>query len=296
VVRPIQIRWDTRGRLWVACTPAYPQLQPGEHGNDYILILEDTDGDGKADKSSRFAEHLTMPMGFEFAAKEAGGGLYVCESTQLVHLPDVNGDDQADGHEVILSGFGTGDTHQDANSLRWGPDGCLWFTQGYHIWSYVETPYGLSELNRSGVWRFNPRTLRLVSFLNESTAGLNCWGTGWDDYGQIFHGSGADTQIWFTTPALVPTLHALQLPTGMAASKGKSMEPEFLGSSHLPDDLRGVMLKSTYYTSQIQLYRLHDVGSGFGSEEMGDLCPAAMNSARWKRAWARRARCMFVIG
>jgi putative heme-binding domain-containing protein len=271
VVRPIQIRWDERGRLWVACTPAYPQLQPGEHGNDYILILEDRDGDGRADVSSRFAEKLTMPMGFEFAAADAGGGLYVCESTQLVQLPDRDGDGKADGREVVLSGFGTGDTHQNANSLRWGPDGCLWFTQGYHIWSYVETPHGLAELNRSGIWRFNPRTRRLDSFLNESTAGLNCWGTAWDDRGQVFHGSGADFQIWHTTPAIIPTLHPLTLPTGMASSRGKSMEPEFLGSSHLPEDLRGVLLKSTYYTSQVQLYRLRDAGSGFASEELGDL-------------------------
>ena len=271
VVRPIQIRWDERGRLWVACTPAYPQLQPGEHGSDFILVLEDRDGDGRADVSSRFAENLTMPMGFEFAAQEAGGGIYICESTQLVQLPDRDGDDKADGREVVLSGFGTGDSHQNANSLRWGPDGCLWFTQGYHIWSYVETPHGLAELNRSGIWRFNPRTRRLDSFLNESTAGLNCWGTAWDDHGQIFHGSGADFQIWHTTPAIIPTLHPLKLPTGMAASRGKSMEPEFLGSSHLPEELRGALLKSTYYTSQVQLYRLRDAGSGFASEELGDL-------------------------
>lgn len=271
VIRPIQIRWDERGRLWVACTPAYPQLQPGEHGNDFILVLEDRDGDGRADTSSRFAEKLTMPMGFEFAAADAGGGLYVCESTQLVQLPDRDGDGKADGREVVLSGFGTGDTHQNANSLRWGPDGCLWFTQGYHIWSYVETPHGLAELNRSGIWRFNPRTRRLDSFLNESTAGLNCWGTAWDDRGQVFHGSGADFQIWHSTPAIIPTLHPLTLPTGMASSRGKSMEPEFLGSSHLPDELRGVLLKSTYYTSQVQLYRLRDAGSGFASEELGDL-------------------------
>ncbi|MEI6712135.1 MAG: PVC-type heme-binding CxxCH protein [Verrucomicrobiota bacterium] len=271
VVRPIQIRWDQRGRLWVACTPAYPQLLPGEHGNDYILILEDTDGDGRADKATRFADHLTMPMGFEFAPKADGGGLYVCQSTQLVHLPDRNNDDKADGSEVILSGFGTGDTHQDANSLRWGPDGCLWFTQGYHIWSYVETPYGLSELNRSGVWRYNPRTRQLNSFLNESAAGLNCWGTAWDDFGQTFHGSGADYALWHTSPSLIPTLHALKLPTSMAISKGKSMEPEFLESSHLPDDLKGILLKNTYYTSQIQLYRIKDDGSTFTSEEKGDL-------------------------
>lgn len=271
VVRPIQIRWDERGRLWVACTPSYPQLQPGEHGNDYILVLEDTDGDGRADKATRFAEHLTMPMGFEFAPKSVGGGLYVCESTQLVHLPDRNADDKADGSHVVLSGFGTGDTHQDANSLRWGPDGCLWFTQGYHIWSYVETPHGLSELNRSGVWRFNPRTLQLTSFLNESAAGANCWGTAWDDYGQCFHGSGADISIWHTTPAMIPTLHPHALPTAIASSRGKSMEPEILGSSHLPESLRGVLLKNTYYTNQIHLYRLVDAGSSFRSEEMGVL-------------------------
>ena len=271
VIRPVQIRWDERGRLWVACTPAYPQLQPGEHGKDFILVLEDTDGDGRADKSWRFAEGLTMPLGFEFAPMEAGGGIYVVESTQLMHLPDRDGDGRADGRATILSGFGTGDTHQDANSLRWGPDGCLWFTQGYHIWSYVETPYGLTELNRSGIWRFNPRTLRLDSFLNESAAGLNCWGTAWDDQGQMFHGSGADTPLWHSTPGLVPTLHPRPLPTALAHSRGKSMEPEILGSSHLPEELRGVLLKSTYFTSQVQLYRLRDQGSSFRTEELGDL-------------------------
>jgi putative heme-binding domain-containing protein len=271
VIRPVQIRWDERGRLWVACTPAYPQLQPGEHGRDFILVLEDTDGDGKADKSWRFAEGLTMPLGFEFAPVEAGGGIYVVESTRLVHLSDRDADGKADGRAVLLSGFGTGDTHQDANSLRWGPDGCLWFTQGYHIWSYVETPQGLAELNRSGVWRFNPRTLRLDSFLNESAAGLNCWGTAWDDQGQMFHGSGADTPLWHTTPGLVPTLHPKSLPTALAQSRGKSMEPEILGSSHLPPELRGALLKSTYFTSQIQLYRLIDQGSSFRTEELGDL-------------------------
>jgi putative heme-binding domain-containing protein len=271
VVRPLQIRWDARGRLWIACTPSYPQLLPGEHAQDYLLVVEDTDGDGRADRAHRFAEHLTLPMGFTFAPREAGGGVYLCESTQLLHLPDADGDDQADGRTVILSGFGTGDSHQNANSLRWGPDGLLWFTQGYHIWSYVETPHGIAELNRSGVWRFNPRTLRLDGFLNESAAGLNGWGTAWDDHGQIFHGSGADTHLWHTTPALVPTLHARPLPTKLAGSRGKSMEPEFLGSSHLPDELRGALLKSTYFTSQVQLYRLRDQGSSFASEDLGDL-------------------------
>ncbi len=267
VVRPLQIRWDERGRLWVVCAPSYPQLQPGERANDYILMLEDTDGDGHADKGTRVAEGFTMPMGLEFG----DGGIYVCESTQLIHLRDTDGDGKFDERRVVFSGFGTGDTHQNINSIRWGADGALWFTQGYHIWSYVETPHGIVELNRSGLWRFNPRTLRLDSFLNESTAGLNGWGVTFDDYGQVFHASGADFVVWHTTPALVPTMNPLNLGAGLASSRGKSMEPEFLGSSHLPDDLRGVLLKSVYFTSQVRLYRLRDDGSGFASEDLGDL-------------------------
>jgi HEAT repeat protein len=267
VIRPVQIRWDERGRLWVVCAPSYPHLQPGEKANDFILVLEDTDGDGRADKSFRWAERLKMPMGIEFGSD----GVYVCENSQLVYLRDTNGDNRADERTVLLSGFGTGDSHQTANSIRWGADGHLWFSQGYHIWSYVETPHGIVELNRSGLWRLNPRTLKLESFLNESTAGLNCWGVAFDDYGQVFHGSGADVAIWHTTPGLVPTLQPLSLGAGLARSRGKSMEPEFLGSSHLPAALDGVLLKSIYFTSQVGLYRLRDDGAGFVSEDLGDL-------------------------
>ena len=276
VVRPLQIRWDERGRLWVVCAPSYPQLQPGERADDFILMLEDTDGDGRADKATRVAEGLTMPMGMEFG----DGGIYVCENTQLIHLRDRDGDGKFEDRRVVLSGFGTGDTHQNINSVRWGADGCLWFTQGYHIWSYVETPHGIVELNRSGLWRLNPRTLKLDSFLNESTAGLNAWGVIFDDFGQVFHASGADVAVWHTTPALVPTLNPLSLGAGLAISRGKSMEPEFLGSSHLPDDLRGVLLKSVYFTSQVSLYRLRDDGAGFASEDLGDLLASTGNEFR----------------
>ena len=276
VVRPLQIRWDERGRLWVLCAPSYPQLQAGETAGDYLIVLEDTTGSGRADKVTRVAEGLTMPMGFEFG----DGGIYICDNTQLIHLRDTNGKGVFNERRVVLSGFGTGDTHQTINSVRWGADGALWFTQGYHIWSSIETPYGIVDLNRSGLWRLNPRTLKLDSFLNESTAGLNCWGVIFDDYGQVFHGSGADFAIWHTTPALVPTLHPLNLGAGMSISKGKSMEPEFLGSSHLPPDMQGLLMKSVYYTSQVRLYRLYDQGAGFASEDLGDLIASQGNEFR----------------
>jgi putative heme-binding domain-containing protein len=265
IVRPVQMRFDERGRMWVLCIPSYPQLLPGTKANDYLLVCELKDG--KIVKSSKFAEGLRQPMGFEFGS----GGVYVCESTRLIFLRDTTGSGHADRRQVLLSGFGTGDMHQSINSIRWGADGALWFTQGYHIWSFVETPTGIVELNRSGIWRFNPRTLKLDSFLNDSGAGLNCWGVMFDDYGQLFHSSGADFTIWHTTPALIRTQHSLHLPTSFARSVGKCTEPDFLESSHLPDDMRGVLLKNTYYTGEISLYRLSDEGSSFKSQDLGDL-------------------------
>jgi hypothetical protein len=65
IVKPIQMRWDERGRLWVACAVSYPQIKPGEKANDYVLVCEDTDGDGKADKFHKFVEGLFMPAGLE---------------------------------------------------------------------------------------------------------------------------------------------------------------------------------------------------------------------------------------
>lgn len=89
VVNPIQMRWDERGRLWVACSPTYPQLEPGKKPADYILVLEDTDGDGRADKSIKFAEGLLIPTGLELGAP---GQLYVANGTELLVFTDTDGD------------------------------------------------------------------------------------------------------------------------------------------------------------------------------------------------------------
>ena len=64
---PIHMVWDSKGRLWVACSWAYPQLKPGQKANDKIIILEDTNQDGKADKSTVFADGLYLPTGIELA-------------------------------------------------------------------------------------------------------------------------------------------------------------------------------------------------------------------------------------
>ena len=77
VVKPIQIRWDTRGRLWVIRSTTYPQLKPGEEPNDKVLILEDTDGDGRADKTTVFADGLMIPTGLEIAPVSGDSGIRI---------------------------------------------------------------------------------------------------------------------------------------------------------------------------------------------------------------------------
>lgn len=105
--KPIQMNFDPQGRLWIAASQTYPQIAPGQKANDKILVLEDTDGDGRSDKTTVFADGLLIPTGVE----PGDGGAYVAASTELLHLKDTDGDGKADESRVVLSGFGTEDTH-----------------------------------------------------------------------------------------------------------------------------------------------------------------------------------------
>ncbi len=118
LAKPIQMNFDAAGRLWVACSEAYPQIKPGQKANDKIIVLEDTDGDGRADKTTVFADGLLIPTGLE----PGDGGVYVANSTELLHLSDTDGDGKADRRRVLLSGFGTEDTHHIIHTFRWGHD------------------------------------------------------------------------------------------------------------------------------------------------------------------------------
>jgi putative membrane-bound dehydrogenase-like protein len=161
IAKPIQMRWDERGRLWVACTTTYPQVEPGKKPNDRIVILEDTTGSGRADKSTVFAEGLHIPTGIELGID----GCYVGAATELLYLRDTTGSGHADQRQVLFSGFGTGDAHQMINSFEYGPGGEIWIGQGAHSFSNVETPWGVERLWSAGIWRLRPRSQRLDPFL-----------------------------------------------------------------------------------------------------------------------------------
>src|SRR4051812_9566955 len=137
VEKPIAMNFDPQGRLWVATSNTYPQVKPGQAPDDKVVVLEDTDGDGKADRSTVFAENLLIPTG----VLPGDGGAYVANSTEIIHFIDKDGDLKADDYRVVLSGFGTEDTHHIIHTFRWGYDGRLYFNQSVYIHSNVETPF-----------------------------------------------------------------------------------------------------------------------------------------------------------
>src|SRR5262249_32588304 len=146
LAKPIQMNFDAAGRLWIASSEVYPQIKPGQKANDKIIILEDTKGVGKADKTTVFADGLLIPTGLE----PGDGGAYVAKSTELLHITEKNG--KANKTRVVLSGFGTEDTHHILHTLRWGPDGLLYMNQSIYIHSHIETPWGPRRLNAGGIW------------------------------------------------------------------------------------------------------------------------------------------------
>jgi len=277
VVKPIQMRWDERGRLWIACAVSYPQIKPGEKANDYVLVCEDTDGDGRADKFHRFVEGLFMPSGLELG----DGGLYVAQGTELLHFRDTNGDGKADTKRIVLGGFGTADSHQMINGISWGFGGELWFTQGHHIYSRVETPFGVETLNRAGVWRLRPRTLHLDPFFQWSSAGANCWGVTTDDYGQPFHKSGANVGAYFSTPGLVRSDLAVNSQSmNIFTARIKQVGMEIVGTRHLPEEMQGRFIIGGYYNNTLEQHELRYVDGTYTSTQLPNLIETKNNVFR----------------
>ena len=286
VVKPTQIAWDEKGRLYVACSPTYPQTQASAKRADYILVLADTNGDGKADKSWRFAEGLTMVQGLE----PGDGGLYVCDFDQLVHLRDTNGDGKADTRRVLFSGFGIGDTHQLINSICHGPDGSLWFSQGLHAFSRVESAWGIARLDRAAIWRLNPRTMRLEGFFGGGMAGANCWGVAFNDYNQVFHKSGDRPHGYWSVPGMVRGASPSGSSSSTSADTAYRNSPEqyhsvgplfdtspkttsidIIGTRALPDDIQGAALIGGYFGAVAELHKFEDAGSGFKTTQLPKL-------------------------
>src|SRR5579859_5165515 len=267
IQKPIEMNWDRKGRLWCGTSETYPQLKPGEKPNDKIFILEDTTGSGKADKSTVFADGLFIPN----AVTPGDGGVYVTNSTEIMFLKDSTGGDHADTRRVVLSGFGTEDTHHIVHTLRWGSDGKLYFLQSLYIHANLETPRGLRSLLASGVWRFDTRTLDLSVY---SRGLVNPWGIIWDRWGQTFETDGAGFQgmnYAFPGAAFESAVGVDRVLPGMNPRSPKYCSEEILSGRHIPDNYQGDILTNDFRANRIVRFKLSDNGSGYTSRQMSDF-------------------------
>ena len=279
VVKPVQISWDERGRMLVACSPSYPHLEVGAPPHDFVLMADMKDG--KVSKAWRYADGLTMVNGME----PGDGGMYVCDYDELLHFRDTNGDGKADQRRVVLSGFGIGDTHQLINSINHGDDGSLWFAQGLHVLSHVETPWGIARLDQAAIWRLRPRTMRLEGFFNHARAGANCWGVVTDDWGNIFHKAGDRPAGYYSQPGLVRaatgfTPDDYDRVAAIFKSDVKTVSIDLLGSKALPDDAQGCAVIAGFMASKVEMHRILDDGAGFRTEQMPTLLRSSSNAFR----------------
>ncbi len=267
LAKPIQMNFDPAGRLWVATSEAYPQIKPGEKQNDKIIVLEDTKGTGVADKTTVFAEGLLIPTG----VLPGDGGAYVVDSTDLLFLKDTDGDGKADKREVILSGFGTEDTHHMVHALRWGPDGLMYFNQSVYIHSHIETPRGVRTLNGSGTWQFRPATRDLNVFCR----GLwNPWGIAWDRWGATFETDGAGGEgINYTFPgaAFATAVGTTRVLQGLNPGSPKDCSLEIISGRAFPDDWQGNLITNDFRAHRVCRYVVTPEGSGYTSKEMPEL-------------------------
>ncbi len=266
--KPIQMNFDPQGRLWVASSEVYPQIEPGQAPTDKIIILEDTTGAGRADKATVFADGLLIPTGVE----PGDGGVYVAQSTELLFFKDTDGDGKADVRRTVLSGFGTEDTHHNLHTLRWGPDGRLYMNQSVYTRSDVETPNGVVRLKAGGMFRFDPRDEKMEILYR---GWVNAWGHQFDEFGQSFvtDGAGFNGVSWAVPGATYRTLAPARREL---ASVSPGAYPKFSGieiirSAAFPDDWQGDIITSDFRAHRVVRFKISEQGSSFITREMPDV-------------------------
>ncbi|MEM1326359.1 MAG: PVC-type heme-binding CxxCH protein [Bacteroidota bacterium] len=281
LANPVQLTFDNKGRLWVAVMPTYPHWKPGDpKPNDKIIILEDTDNDGKADNQITFADGLHLPTGFEITTE----GVYVSQGTNLVLLKDTNGDDRSDKKEIILSGFDDHDTHHVISAFCADPSGAIYMGEGVFLHTNVETSYGTVRATNGGFMRYHPKRKQI-----ERTAQIpipNPWGTAFDRWGQPFFAETSGPNIAWMSPATQKSLY------GVSHHKAKSIIEEdhrvrptsgleFVSSRHFPEEMQGDMLvNNTIGFLGTKQHEMLEDGTGYTSRHRQDLLQSSDGNFR----------------
>ncbi|QEC51379.1 putative membrane-bound dehydrogenase-like protein [Anseongella ginsenosidimutans] len=270
VANPVAITFDPKGRMWVATMPSYPHYYPGSPPDDQLVILEDTDRDGKADKHTVFADSLYLPLGFELGQ----GGVYVTQAPDFVFLKDTDGDDRADSRKTLLSGFGTEDSHHTLSAYTWGPDGALYMHMGTFLHSQVETPYGPQRGAYGTTWRYEPRTMKLEPYISYPYA--NPWGNVFTRDGTHIIADVSTGMNYFAPPLTVaidyPKKHMGMKDFLTAKVKPKTCGVEIISSRAFPENVQGNVLFNTFIGFQgVRQHVPREEGSGIMADETEPL-------------------------
>lgn len=283
IAKPIFMAWDERGRLWIAETRDYPHnVQPTGEGNDSIKICEDTDGDGRADKFTVFADKLNIPTGFVFSQ----GGIIVSQSPRFLFLRDTSGDDRADERREIMTGWGINDTHAQANNLHYGLDNWLYGAVGYS--GFRGTVGGREMQFAQGTYRFKPDGSAL-EFLHQFTN--NTWGHSINQFGDQFGGTANNAPIFFggipatvvprgtramtakrintedKTHTITPNFRQVDVMGGYTAAAGSA----FIYSDQLPPRLQGKAMICEPTMKNIALFDVVRDGAGYAANDAFNL-------------------------
>ncbi|MCC9657667.1 PVC-type heme-binding CxxCH protein [Rhodopirellula halodulae] len=266
--KPIQMNFDRTGALWVASSKSYPQVKPGEIPNDQIVVLRDQDGDGVAESSTVFAEGLLIPTG---VIPDGPHAAYVAASTELLHFKDTDHDGVADEWRIVLSGFGTEDTHHLVHTLRWGPDGCLYFNQSIYIHSHIDTPDGTKRLDGGGIWRYRPSTGQLEVVCKGF---INPWGHVFNQNGESFVTDGAyfdGINYAFPDAVFVTSPGATRWLSGLNPGSPKHCGLEILSGTHIPSEWQGDLLTNDFRSHRVCRFSVRPNGADFVSRQQPEL-------------------------
>lgn len=274
---PIAMRWDSQGRLWVSTSITYPHVYPGQKPQDKIIILEDTDQDGKADKCTTWADDLHIPLSFVLDGK---GGVYCSEQPHLTHLTDRDGDGKMDHREIIFTGFGCEDSHHSLHDFTWTPQGDLLFREAIFHHSQVETVHGPIRARNSSWFLFHPPTRKLTAF--GAYPNTNPWGVAFDQWGNHVASHPIFASTFHATNPAYPREHLAgngykQEPgqhaaaTGMQAYSG-TCGHDFVCHEIWPAEMQGGFIKARYKpTNKIEFHTWTEEEDHFSEKFQFDL-------------------------
>jgi putative heme-binding domain-containing protein len=252
LANPVQMQVDAKGRLWAAAWNTYPKWQPDKPMNDSLMIFEDTDNDGKADKRIIFA-NIHCPLGFEFW----GGGVIVTSGPDLWFLKDTDGDDKADVRYILLQGLGTADTHHAANNLVYGSDGGIYWQSGIFLVHNHETPWNQNlNIGASGMYRFDPRRFTISPHAGNSP---NPHGTSFDYWGYCYANDGTGGRSF----QVRPEGKGFKMYTLLNKEFRPVAADAVMSSSHFPEDMQGdFLICNTIGFLGVKQYDLDKDGDG----------------------------------